>query len=232
MENTLPRVIYIMGPPGAGKGTQTMLLAPEIGYEQFSTGDAMRKMATKDTELGRKVKDIVENGYLCPPEMVAEIVISAVREHLEQGDSLIFDGTPRTSVEAKRVDEFFATEGYGRPLAIYLDTDKETMVHRNSRRLFCLGISPDFPIIFKKDEKRCLDLGGTLGKRPDDDPSKFDTRWAQFIELTQPVINAYKEEGILQSVDGKQPIADVHKSIVQLINRLYHTNYKHDFTED
>lgn len=232
MSNEMPNVIYIMGPPGAGKGTQTMLLSPEIGYEQFSTGDAFRKIAQKDTPLGKKVKDIIENGYLAPPELAAEVVITAVKEHLEKGDKLIFDGTPRTKEEADLVDDFFLKGGYGRPLVIYLDSDQETMVERNGKRMFCMGVTPDFPIIFRRDEKKCIDLGGHLGRRADDDPSKFGTRWQQFLELTKPVIDAYRAEGILQVVDGKMPIKDVHKSIVTTINSLYHTNYKHDFTED
>lgn len=228
----LPKVIYIMGPPGAGKGTQTMLLSPEMGYKQFSTGDAFRTLLKQDTELGRKVKNIVENGLLAPPELAAEVVIDAVSGHLAQGDSLIFDGTPRTLAEAKMVDEFFAKEGVDRPLVIYLDTDKATMVERNSKRLFCLDVTPDFPLIFKRDEKKCQDLGGRIGRRVDDDPAKFDTRWDQFMELTWPVVENYRREGILHRVDGRKPIAEVHKEIVQLINQLYHTNYKHDISED
>lgn len=228
---TLPKVIYIMGPPGAGKGTQTMLLAPEIKYHQFSTGDAFRKIIKQGTPLAKRVKDVVENGLLAPPEMAAEVVIDAVSEHLKKGDGLIFDGTPRTLVESKLVDEFFAREGYGRPLVLYLDTDKQTMVERNSKRLFCLGVTPDFPLIFPNDTKRCEDLGGTIGKRPDDDPSKFETRWSQFMELTWPVLEKYRREGILHHVDGKQAIATVHQEIIQLINKLYHTNYTHAITE-
>lgn len=228
---TLPKVIYIMGPPGAGKGTQTMLLSPEIHYHQFSTGDAFRKIIKQGTPLGKRVKDVVENGLLAPPEMAAEVVIEAVSEYLKKGEGLIFDGTPRTLVESKLVDEFFEREGYGRPLVLYLDTDKQTMIERNSKRLFCLEVTPDFPIIFRNDTKRCEDLGGTIGKRPDDDPSKFETRWSQFMELTWPVLEKYRREGILHAVDGKQDIATVHKEIIQLINKLYRTNYTHAITE-
>ena len=232
MENQVPKVIYIMGPPGAGKGTQTMLLAPEIGYEQFSTGDAFRKIAKQDSDLGRRVKETIENGILVPPEMAAEVVIHAIRGSLEAGKGLIFDGTPRTLPEAKMVDEFFAKEGYGRPMVLYLDTDKETMVERNGHRMFCLDVDPDFPIIFKRDERKCVELNGRIGRRADDDPSKFDTRWQQFMEMTKPVVDRYEQEGILHKMEGKHSIAEVHKDIVQLINGLYHTSYSHDFTED
>lgn len=228
---TLPKVIYIMGPPGAGKGTQTMLLAPELQYHQFSTGDAFRKITKQDTPLGRRVKEVVDEGLLAPPELAAEVVIDAVHERLKRGEGLIFDGTPRTLVEAKLVDDFFAKEGYGRPLVVYLDTDKQTMIERNSKRLFCLGVTPDFPIIFRSDSKRCEEAGGTIGKRKDDDPSKFETRWNQFMELTWPVLETYRREGILHRVNGKQDIPAVHKEIIQLINTLYQTNYTHAITE-
>lgn len=228
----LPKVIYMMGPPGAGKGTQTMLLAPEIGYTQFSTGDAMRRIARQDSDFGRKIKTIMESGELCPPELVAEVVITAVREHLQKGEKLIFDGTPRTLPESEKVDEFLKNDGFGRPLVLYLDTDKATMVDRNSKRKFCLGVQGDFPIVFKRDTQKCLDMGGTIGVRADDDPSKFDTRWNEFMARTWPVIEKYKQEGIVQVIDGKLEIAGVHKHIIETINRLYHTNYKHDITED
>lgn len=228
----MPKVIYIMGPPGAGKGTQTMLLGREIGYEQFSTGDALRSMARTDTPLGKRVDEIMKSGMLCPPDLVAEVVIEAIKDSLAQGKKLIFDGTPRTEVEARIVDAFFEEKGYLRPLAIYLETDKATMVSRNSKRKFCLGVEGGFPIIFKKDTQTCIDMGGTIGIRPDDDPSKFDIRWNQFMELTWPVIERYKQEGILHVVDGKKTIQNVHKQIVQLINRLYDTAYSHDYTEE
>ena len=121
----LPKVIYVMGPPGAGKGTQAQLLAEKIAYKRFSTGDAFREAARQDTPFGRKVKETIENGFLMPPESAAEVVINAIQKHIEAGDGLIFDGTPRTVKEAAMVDEFFDEAGYGKPLAIYLKVDRE-----------------------------------------------------------------------------------------------------------
>jgi adenylate kinase len=232
METALPKVIYIMGPPGAGKGTQAMLLTREIGYEHFSTGDAIRKIAKMDTALGKQIKEINEQGILCPPEIVAEIVIEAVKDTLSRGEGVVFDGTPRTEIEAGIVDTYFTQAGYGRPLALLLDTDKATMVERNSKRRFCLGVEKGFPIIFKSDEAQCTAAGGTIGTRVDDDPAKFDTRWNEFMERTMPVIEGYKQEGILHVVNGKGSIDVVHKEIVQLINSLYHTSYSHDYPEE
>lgn len=228
----LPKIIYIMGPPGAGKGTQAMLLAREIKYGQFSTGDALRAITREDSDLGRRVKETIDNGFLASPALVAEVVIAAVKDRLARGEGIIFDGTPRTLEEAHVIDAFFARQGYATPLIILLKTDKETMIARNSIRKFCLGITGDFPVIFPSDEERCRSLGGTVGRRPDDDPSKFETRWSQFMELTWPVIEEYKAAGILQEVSGKLSIPEVHKEIITLINTIFGTDFYHDRSEE
>ncbi len=214
------KVIYVMGPPGAGKGTQAELLAQAIGYYRFSTGDAFRAMAREHTDLGRRVKETIDNGYLAPPEMAAAVVIGAIRQYVQEDRGLIFDGTPRTVRESELVDSFFEREQYGRPLAIFLKVDKEEMKARNSQRRFCLDIAGDFPVITAQDEQRCRRLGGRLGTRPDDEPTKFETRWSQFMENTWPVIQKYQAENILHVVDGKYPIPDVHEKIMKIIDGI------------
>lgn len=208
-----------MGPPGAGKGTQAEMLAQKIGYHRFSTGDAFRTISQQDTELGKRVKETIDNGYLAPPEMAAEVVTEAVKKHIEAGKGLIFDGSPRTVQEAKIIDDFFTAQGYGHPLAIHLEIDREDMEARNIKRKFCLDIQGDFPIVTPKDEERCHQLGGRIGVRPDDEPEKIATRWNEFMKNTHPVIARYTAEGIAREVDGKVSVPEVHEQVMTVINQ-------------
>lgn len=206
-----------MGPPGAGKGTQAEMLARKISYHRFSTGDAFRSVARRNTELGQKIKALIDNGYLAPPALAAEIVIAAIKEFVAGGQGLVFDGTPRTREEAAVVDAFFAEHGYGKPLVLWLTVDKEEMMRRNAKRKFCLGIAGDFPIVTEADQQRCRERGGHIGVRPDDEPEKFAARWQQFQDRTLPVIEQYKREGILHELDGFKSIEAVHDDIMTII---------------
>lgn len=218
MKDSLARVIYIMGPPGAGKGTQAARLAKKIGYVQFSTGNAFREVAGQDTELGREVKEKIDNGYLAPPEMAAKIVMTAVEKYLERGEGLVFDGTPRTEEEGEIVDKFFVDRGYGNPLPILLRVDREEMAKRNAKRQFCLKVKGgDFPVFTPADEERCRKSRGKVGRRPDDDPGKFATRWQEFMTRTYPVAEKYRRQGILREVDGMLTISEVHGQVMKVI---------------
>ncbi len=215
---SLPKVIYVMGPPGAGKGTQAEMLAQAIGYHRFSTGDAFRAMARQATPLGRRTKETIDNGILMPPEDAAAVVIEAIKGHVSENTGLIFDGTPRTIAEAASVDEFFKENGYGRPLAVLLAVDKQVMIDRNSKRKFCLDVDNDFPVVTEEDEKKCNEVGGRIGIRPDDEADKFETRWNEFMENTYLVAQNYKKEGILKEVDGTASIEEVHTEVMNIIN--------------
>lgn len=213
----LPKVIYIMGMPGSGKGTQASLLAKEIGYYQFSTGDAFRSIAHEDSPLGRQVKETIDNGYLAPPEMAAEVVTHTIKGHTENSQGIIFDGTPRTMKEAQMVDDFFTERGYGRPLIIYLEVDKDAMPERNQKRKYCLGVPHGFPITDEEMEKKCAQIGGVAGMRPDDDPEKYKIRYSQFMELTYPVVQKYTQEGIVHTINGMETPEEVHQKISDII---------------
>ncbi len=218
MTPALPKVIYIMGPPGAGKGTQAKLLAGKLSYIQFSTGDAFREVSRQKTALGQRVKATIDNGFLAPPDMAAEIVIQAVAQHLQSGRGVIFDGTPRTVAEAAIVDEYFSEQGLGQPLVIYLKVDRQEMIERNSKRNYCLGITGDFPVVTNEDRERCKAQGGTIGRRPDDDQNKMSTRWDQFMKHTFPVINSYQQHNMVHEIDGLSSVDEVQSSIMSIID--------------
>lgn len=213
----LPQVIYVMGPPGAGKGTQAQLLADKIGYDRFSTGDAFRELAAKDTPLGVEVKNLIDNGLFAPPPLAAKIVIEAIGDHLRAGKGIIFDGSPRTLEEAVIIDKYFIDSGYGHPLVIVLKIDREEMEKRNSKRRFCLEIKGQFAVMNDDDVARCEQLGGTVGVRPDDEPAKFAARWQQFQDRAYPVIENYTKQGIAHEIDGMQSIEVVHDAIMKHI---------------
>lgn len=213
----LPKVIYIMGPPGAGKGTQAQRLADKIGYNRFSTGDAFRELSAKDTPLGREVKNLIDNGLFAPPSLAAKIVIEAIRDHLKAGKGVIFDGSPRTLEEAVIIDKYFIDEGYGHPLVIVLTIDRSEMERRNSKRQFCLGIKSQFAITNEEDSKRCEELGGNVGIRPDDEPAKFAARWQQFQDRAYPVIANYIKQGLVHEIDGSRSIEVVHQEVMEYI---------------
>jgi adenylate kinase len=211
-----------MGMPGAGKGTQAEMLSHDIRYHQFSTGSAFRQIALEDSDLGRKVKHFVDNGFLTPPEIAAQVVLKAVHDLLAEGEGIVFDGTPRTVEEAKTVKDRLLEEGYGVPLVIYLEVDKETMIERNSKRRLCLNVEKEFPVTTHKDEEKCTELGGKVGTRPDDEKEKFTTRYNQFMELTYPVIESHKSEhpDLFYRVNGLLEPHQVHALVMDIIKQF------------
>lgn len=211
-----------MGPPGAGKGTQAQLLADKIGYDRFSTGDAFRELAAKDTPLGIEVKNLIDNGLFAPPPLAAKIVIEAIGNHLKAGKGVIFDGSPRTLEEAVIIDKYFIDSGYGHPLVIVLKIDREEMEKRNAKRRFCLDIKSQFAVTNDDDIQRCEQLGGTVGVRPDDEPAKFAARWQQFQDRAYPVIANYMQQGIVHEIDGMQSIEAVHEAIMSYVTTRQH----------
>ncbi|OGY36006.1 MAG: hypothetical protein A3E36_04270 [Candidatus Andersenbacteria bacterium RIFCSPHIGHO2_12_FULL_45_11b] len=215
----LPKVLYVMGMPGAGKGTQAEMIAETVGYMQFSTGNAFRTISRQDTDLGRRVKETIDNGFLAPPEMAAEVVIAAVQEFVSHDTGLVFDGTPRTVRESEIVDQFFLDHGYGRPLVLYLEVSKEIMMERSSKRLYCMDIADGFPVLDDKDAALCASRGGRVGRRPDDEPEKFLTRYNEFMKHTYPVVERYRKESILHVIDGSQDRHVVHEAIMGIIGQ-------------
>jgi adenylate kinase len=207
--------IILLGPPGAGKGTQARILMDERGLIQLSTGDMLRAAVKAGTEVGRKAKAIMEAGQLVPDE----VVIGVVSERLDEPDvarGVIFDGFPRTVAQAEALDRLLAEKGMRLDAAILMAVDDEELVRRISGRFTCAGCGEGYHDEFKRPVKAgvCDKCGSTeFVRRPDDNAETVRARLAAYNAETAPLIDYYRRQGKLRWVDGMAGIAEVAEQI-------------------
>lgn len=189
--------LVLFGPPGAGKGTQAKLLQEQRGLPQLSTGDMLRAAIAAGTELGKRCKAIMEAGDLVPDE----VVVGIIADRLEHGDAVggaVFDGFPRTNGQAHALDKLLESRGKQIDLAIALKVDDAILVERQAQRI--------------------KESGGTA--RADDTPETLKNRLAVYYQNTAPVIDYYRQQGKLVTVDGMAPIGEVTRQIAAAINSV------------
>ncbi len=189
--------LILFGPPGAGKGTQAKVLQDERGVVQLSTGDMLRAAVAAGTELGKKSKAIMDRGDLVGDD----IVIGIIAERLDKPDcakGVIFDGFPRTVAQAKALDEMLAQRGRKIDAVIELRVDDEAMVGRM--------------------ESRVRENPGAA--RADDNPETLRKRLGVYRQNTAPLLDFYRNQGKLVTVDGMAAIADVSAAISRIIDRI------------
>jgi adenylate kinase len=185
--------LILLGPPGAGKGTQAQHLVAKYGIVQLSTGDMLRAAVKAGTALGRAVEDIMARGALCPDDTVITIVEERIAEP-DASKGFILDGFPRTVAQAEALDRMLAKHGIALDAVIELRVDEAALL--------------------KRIENRIAEMQGRgEALRPDDNPDVLHRRLVAYREQTAPLIAYYRRHGILRSVDGMAPIGDVAASI-------------------
>ena len=192
--------LILFGPPGAGKGTQAKVLQDERGLIQLSTGDMLRAAVAAGTELGKKSKAIMDRGDLVPDDLV----IGIIAERLDKPDTVrgvIFDGFPRTVAQAKALDTMLAGRGRRIDSVIELKVDDEAMVGRM--------------------ESRVRENPGSV--RADDNPETLRKRLGVYRQNTAPLLDFYRSQGKLVTVDGMAAIADVSTAVKKVIGGLQKT---------
>lgn len=200
--------IIIFGPPGSGKGTQAKLIAKHYGLEHISTGDIFRKIRKEDSELGRLVKSLIDNGQLVPDDVTTKIVEEKLK-HMKKG--YILDGFPRTIPQAKALREF-ADINY----VIYLDVSDETLIKRVSSRLMCrCGESYNTITNPPKEENLCDKCGKELYQREDEQPKVVAKRLKVYNKNTKPLLEFYKDVRV--KVDGEPDISEVFEEIKKVL---------------
>lgn len=207
--------LILLGPPGAGKGTQAKEIAARHGLVQLSTGDMLRAAVAAGTEVGRQAKAIMDKGELVPDAIVVKII----SERLERPDckaGVILDGFPRTLGQAAALDRVLAEKGLKLDAVIELTVDDAQLIERISGRFTCAKCGEGYHDSFKrpKAEGVCDICKSTeFVRRPDDNVATVTRRLAVYHRDTAPLLDYYSSKGNLRSVDGMAPIAQVARAI-------------------
>ncbi len=211
------KVIILLGPPGAGKGTQAKKISEKYGIPHVSTGDMLREAVRNKTELGLKAKAAMDSGKLVSDD----IVLGIVKERLSRSDckkGCMLDGFPRNVSQAESLKEILG-ERYNEVVALLVDVDENILIKRLTGRRNCLKCGAIYNIYFSppKVENKCDKCGGELIQRDDDKEEVVKSRLEVYKESTLPLIEYYRNEGKLKIVDGSQEPNLVFEKVVQLL---------------
>ncbi|MGI9369453.1 MAG: adenylate kinase [Ruegeria sp.] len=219
---TTPAVLILLGPPGAGKGTQARMLEDKFGLVQLSTGDLLRAAVAAGTEAGKAAKAVMEAGELVSDE----IVIAILRDRLTEPDcarGVILDGFPRTTVQAKALDALLTETGQKINAAISLEVEDAEMVTRISGRYTCAGCGEGFHDQFKKPtvEGKCDKCGKSeFNRRADDNAETVASRLTAYHEQTAPLIAYYQAHGSLKTLDAMGQIQDIARDLESIVSEV------------
>ena len=206
-------VIFI-APPAAGKGTQAEMLSKDYNLYHLSTGDELREVAKTDTLLGKRIKELIDNGNFVSDELIFELLEYKINS-LDGVNGIIFDGVPRTLEQVHALDKLVKID-----YVIYLDVEKEVAMKRAVGRVMCPVCYNTYNTYFDKiDDNKCNICKVELSKREDDTEEKFNHRFDTYLLRTKPVIDYYNEKGILIVIKNIGTKYDIYENIKSVINK-------------
>ena len=213
-------VLILLGPPGAGKGTQARMLEEDFGLIQLSTGDLLRAAVAAGTHAGKQAKAVMEAGQLVSDD----IVLAILKDRMAAPDvakGVILDGFPRTDGQAAALDGLLAGSNLKVTAAISLEVDDEAMVGRVSGRFTCANCGEGYHDEFKQPTTAgvCDKCGGTnMKRRADDNAETVRERLKAYHDQTAPLIAYYDGKGVLQRIDAMGAIADIRKALGTIVD--------------
>lgn len=213
--------IILLGPPGAGKGTQASRLERDRGMVQLSTGDMLRAAVAAKSPVGLQAKAVMDAGDLVSDEIVTGIL----SERLDQGDvaaGFILDGYPRTEAQAQSLDVLLAKKGMKLDQVIEIVVDEDALVDRITGRFSCASCGEGYHDRYKQPraEGVCDVCGSTnFKRRPDDNEETVRNRLVEYRAKTAPILPHYEAKGLVRRVDGMAPIAEVEAAIEAILDR-------------
>jgi adenylate kinase len=205
--------LILLGPPGAGKGTQADRLKDDFGLPYVGTGDLLRKHKDEGTELGREAAGYMNNGDLVPDELVIGMILAEIAER--GADGFLLDGYPRSVEQAYALAGALEENGRTLTAALLIEADDETVIKRLSGRRQCAKNGHLYHVYFDppKRDNVCDQDGSRLLQRDDDKPETIKKRLATYHVKTEPLIDYYDERGLLRRFDGTRPPNDVHDHV-------------------
>lgn len=213
------KLLILLGPPGAGKGTQAQLLMSRHGLIQLSTGDMLRAAVKDGTEIGLQAKAIMEAGQLVPDAVVTALIADQL-DRQAHAPGFIFDGYPRTQAQAEALDRLLAERGLKLDHVIELTVDEEALVERISGRFTCARCNEGYHDTFKLPKVKgvCDVCGSTeFKRRPDDNAETVRARLKVYRADTAPILPYYEAKGIVSRVDGMADIQHVSEAIETIL---------------
>ncbi len=213
----LPLNVVLLGPPGTGKGTIAQFLHSECRYAHISTGDALRDEVKNSTEIGRKIKPMLEAGELVGDGVVGEVLRKKLAA-LPKSSVFVLDGYPRNIRQAGLLDGILAETGRNIGIVVCVSTPDETIVKRLSARRQCGKCGAIYGIdIPPKNPETCDACGSALYQRDDDKPETVRKRLKVYHETTEPIIEFYRKKKLLRRVNGNQPLEGVLRDVGAMV---------------
>lgn len=219
-----PLKVILLGPPGAGKGTQAERIRRDFGLVHISTGDMLREAVAKGTEMGVKAKSFMDAGDLVPDEVVIGIVVDRLSEpDCEKG--FLLDGFPRSLVQAEELDQALKEKGKSITLALAVIVGEDELVSRLTGRRLCRDCARPYHVAFKPPQTPdvCDECGGELYQRSDDSEETVRNRLEVYRNQTEPLIDYYRSQGVLAEIEGVGPPDEIYgkieKELVEVQNR-------------
>ena len=216
------RNIILIAPPAAGKGTQAEMLEEKYQMPHISTGDLLRNAINSNTEISKEIKYYIDNGLFVKDEIVLKLLDNRIhKEDCKNG--YILDGFPRNIKQAKLYNDYL-NKINEKAIAILINLDKKVAESRIKNRISCLNCGRVYNL---KDEKlkprvenKCDCCGSSLAKRKDDNSETYEIRYNEYVEDTEPIINYYRDKGILYIVDGNKDIKSIQNQIIDIIEKI------------
>jgi adenylate kinase len=206
--------LVMLGPPGAGKGTQAERLVEDFDLPYYATGDILRSAVKEESELGKKAKDYMNNGDLVPDDLICEVIMERVDSE-EAADGFLLDGFPRTVKQAEVLEEALDRRDRSLTAALLIEVEDDEVVRRLSGRRICVKNQHVYHVEFDppKKEDVCDQDGSRLIQRDDDKPETVRKRLSVYHEQTSPLIGWYEDKGLLRKFDGTRSPDEVHRHI-------------------